>query len=154
MGTIYRKKWNDKKTGQVYESHTWWIKYYRQGKAYRESTGTDKKTVAAMLLKQREGDISQGKVPGVYFDKVLFDDLTKDFLTDYPNNNRDTLQKAERSVRYLGESFGGVRVTNISTDRINLYIEGRIKKGLSHASINRELAALKRMFHLGKQAKR
>ena len=154
MGTIYKKRWKDKKTGQVYESHTLWIKYYRQGKAYRESTKTDKKTVAAMLLKQREGDISQGKVPGIYFDKVLFDDLAKDFPTDYRNNNRDTLQKAERSVRYLGESFGGVRVTNISTDKINLYIEGRIKKGLSHASINRELAALKRTFHLGKQAKK
>jgi hypothetical protein len=116
MGTIYKKKWKDKKTGQVYEGHIWWIKYYRYGKAYIESTKIDKKTKAEILLKQREGEIAQGKVPGVYFDKVSFDDLAKDFITYYRNNNRDTLQKAERSVRYLGESFSGIRVTNISTE--------------------------------------
>jgi integrase len=152
MGMIYRKKGKDLKTGKTYEGKIWWIKYYRHGKAYRESTGTDKKTAAEILLKQREGEIAQGKVPGVYFDKVQFDDLAKDFLTDYRNNNRDTLQKAERSVKYLGESFSGVRVTDITTDRIRKYTERRIEAGLSNASINRELAALKRMFTLGKQA--
>lgn len=154
MGCIYKKKWIDEKTSKVYESKIWTIKYYRHGKAYIESSKSDKKKVAEMLLRQREGDISQGKVPGVYFDKITFEDLAKAFILDYQNNQRDTLKKAERSVMHLGKSFEGVRVTEITTDRIQEYIDNRIKEGLSNASINRELAALKKMFHLGKKARK
>ena len=61
MGMIYKR-------GRVY-----WIKYYRNGKPYRESTKSRKETDAKRLLKKREGEISQGKLPGIYFDKVRFD---------------------------------------------------------------------------------
>lgn len=44
--------------------------------------------VARELLKQREGDISQGKIPGIYFKKVTFDELTQDFLRDYRVNKK------------------------------------------------------------------
>jgi integrase len=152
MGYIFKKKWTDEKAGREYEGKNWMIKYYRHGKAYIESSKSDKKKVAEMLLGQREGDISQGKVPGVHFDKVLFEDLAKAFILDYQNNKRDTLKKAERSVRYLAQSFDGMRVTNITTDKIQEYINKRIKDGLSNASIIRELAALKKMFHPGKKA--
>lgn len=130
------------------------IKYYRHGKAYIESSRSDKKEVAKILLKQREGDIAEGKVPGIYFDKVMFEDLAKAFITDYQINQRDTLKKAERSVRHLARSFEGMRVTDITTEKIGNYINKRIKEGFSNASINRELSALKRMFHLGKRARR
>ncbi|HMK76195.1 MAG TPA: tyrosine-type recombinase/integrase, partial [Thermodesulfobacteriota bacterium] len=75
----------------------------------------------------------------------------EDFLTDYRVNGKDTLVKAERSVRYLKKSFRGMRATEISTDKINAYIDKRMDQRMSNASINRELAALKRMFHLGAQ---
>ena len=41
-----------------------------------------------------------------------------------------------------------MRVTDITTARVKTYIDKRMNEGLSNASINRELAALKRMFHL------
>jgi integrase len=139
MGSIYKR-------GEVF-----WIKYYRHGKPYRESSKGDKITVAERLLKKREGEIAEGKLPGVYFDKVKFDELAKDFLTDYRINNKDSLAKAERSVRYLKGFFGGLRATDVTTDKIKSYIDKRMDEGLSNASINRELAALKRMFRLGAQ---
>ena len=78
--------------------------------------------------------------------------MAKDFITDYRVNGLDTLNKAERSVKYLKAFFGGrSKAISISTDRIKNYIEMRMEKGLSNASINRELAALKRMFHLAAQ---
>ena len=40
---------------------------------------------------------------------------------------------------------------DIGTDKIKGYIDKRMNDGMSNASINRELAALKRMFHLGAQ---
>jgi len=63
MGNIYKR-------GAVY-----WLKYYRNGKPYRESAKTEKETEAKRLLKKREGEISEGKIPGVHFDKVKFNYL-------------------------------------------------------------------------------
>ena len=45
-----------------------------------------------------------------------------------------------------------MRVVDITSDRINKYILKRQKEGVSNGTINRELAALKRMFSLGAQA--
>jgi hypothetical protein len=38
----------------------WWVKYYRNGHAIRESTGSAKESEAIRLLKIREGDIERG----------------------------------------------------------------------------------------------
>lgn len=139
MGSTYKR-------GDIF-----WIKYYRHGKPYRESSKSDKVTKAQRLLKKREGEIAEGKLPGIYFDKVTFNELAEDFLTDYRINVKDTLSKAERSVKYLKEFFEGMKATEITTDKVKTYIEKRMEDEMSNASINRELAALKRMFHLGAQ---
>lgn len=137
MGSIYKR-------GNVF-----WIKYYRNGKPYQESTRSYKDVDAKRLLKKREGEISEGKLPGIYFDRVRFDDLAKDFLTEYRVNQRKSLVRAERSVEHLKEVFEGVRVTNIITPQINFYIEKRLDEGAANGTINRELAALKRMLNMG-----
>jgi len=54
MGTIYKR------------GKTYWIKYAQNGKSIYESARSDKKMVARELLKQREGDISQGRTPGLF----------------------------------------------------------------------------------------
>jgi integrase len=137
MGSIYKR-------GEVY-----WIKYYRNGKPYRETTKSEKETDAKRLLKKREGEIAQGKIPGVYFEKVRFDDLAKDFLTDYRINERKSLVRAERCIKHLNEEFKGARATDIASPRINTYIEKRLATGAENATVNRELAALKRLLNLG-----
>ena len=39
MGSICQRKHKDKKTDEIKEIPIRWIKYYRHGKSYRESTG-------------------------------------------------------------------------------------------------------------------
>jgi integrase len=136
MGCIYRR------------GNKFYLKYYRFGKPYYESTHSDKQEVAKRLLKIREGEISRGRLPGICFDRVRFKDLVEDYLTDYRVNNRQTLDKAERCARYLLEEFGGLNATDITTPRIKQYIQKRLDAGFSNATINRELAALKRTFNL------
>ncbi|MBW1915427.1 MAG: tyrosine-type recombinase/integrase [Deltaproteobacteria bacterium] len=136
MGSIYKR-------GKVY-----WIKYYRNGKPYRESTKGTKEADAKRLLKRREGEISQGKLPGIYFDRVRFDELAEDFLRDYRINKKKSLVRAEISVNHLNKEFEGIRATEITTPLIEVYIEKRMEEA-SSATINRELSALKRMFNLG-----
>ncbi len=68
-------------TGTIYlRGKTWWIQYYGRGKVYQESSKSKKKMVAVELLKQRLGDLSQGKMPGIYFDRTTFDELAKSFM--------------------------------------------------------------------------
>jgi integrase len=137
MGSIYKR-------GNVY-----WIQYYRNGKPYRETTKSKKEADAKRLLKKREGEISEGKLPGIYFDRVKFDELAEDFLRDYRINQRKSLVRAKRSTGHLKRYFEGYRVPEITSPKIATYIEGRLKEGAANATINRELAALKRMLNLG-----
>ncbi|MGA2401371.1 MAG: site-specific integrase [Syntrophobacteraceae bacterium] len=127
----------------------WWLKYYKNSKPYYESSKSEKKMVAKKLLERREGEIAQGKLPGVIFEKVKYDELAGDFLTDYRINQRKSIRRAEVSLEHLKGFFAGYRATDISTARVNKYIEGRLEEGAANATINRELAALKRMLRLG-----
>jgi integrase len=137
MGSLYKR------------GNTWWIKYYRNGKPFRESTGTDKKMVAKKVLERREGDIAQGKVPGIQFDKVTFDELAEEFLTEYKINARKSLDRAEKSIDHLKGYFTGYKVSGINTPAINAYIKSRLEEEAANGTINRELSALKRMLNLG-----
>ena len=89
MGCIYKR-------GRIY-----WIKYYRNGKPYCESSKRKKEADAKRLLKKREGEIAAGKLPGIYFDRVHFDELGQDFLSDYRINQKRSFKRAERSVNHL-----------------------------------------------------
>jgi hypothetical protein len=64
MGSLYRRKQKigtDDQGKAVYrELPTIWIKYYQNGRAVRESTGTEKETVARRILRLREGDVEKG----------------------------------------------------------------------------------------------
>lgn len=137
MGSIYKR-------GPIY-----WIKYYRNGKPCRETSKSKKERDARRLLKLREGEIAQGKVPSVVYYRIRFDELAEDFLTEYRINERKSLQRAQISAAHLKDSFSGLRATEITTPRIQSYIEARIENRAARATANRELAALKRIFSLG-----
>jgi integrase len=66
--------------------------------------------------------------------------------SNYRINDKNII-RAELSVRHLKVEFEGMRVTAITTPRINIYIEKRLAEGAANATINRELAALKRMLN-------
>jgi integrase len=150
MGCVYRRK-NSKK---------YWIKYSRNGKAFHESSGSEIKAVAEQLLKRREGEIAQGRQPGVVFDRVKFDELAEDYLTEFRINKKKSIVRTEHSVKTLSEWFGGMKVTQITTTEVRRYVDkrltevrryvdGRLKDGYANATINRELTALKRLLNLG-----
>jgi len=138
--------------GHLYKrGKKWYLKYYRNGKPHYEATHTSNESVARRLLRKREGEIAEGKLPGIYFDRVRFDELAEDLLRDYEINSRKSLVRAQMATNRLKEFFEGVKVVNISTTDIERYIKARQEAGTTNSTINRELAVLKRMFHLGVQ---
>jgi integrase len=136
MARIYKR-------GNVY-----WIQYYRGGKYYRESSGSDKLADAKKIAKMREGEMAQGKMLNLKIEKTSFDEIAEDYVTDYKMNGKKSLERAEIMVDHLKKVFEGYRCINITTTAIKNYVVTRQEKKVSNATINRELSALKRMFSL------
>lgn len=130
----------------------WWIRYYRDGRRFEESAKTDKYEKARALLREREGDIARG-VPVTSTGRVRFEDAAKDLITDYKVNGRKSLVHLEGRINIgLTPWFKGRRLTSITTSDVRAYVADRQAAGAAAATINRELAALKRMFTLAVQA--
>ena len=128
------------KRGDIY-----WIYYNCKGKQERESSKSKRRDDAMRLLKKRQGQIAEGKLPGIHFEKVTFEDLAQDLITDYQFRGN----KSEPRLWNLRPFFEGMRVVDITTPVIQKYIQDRQKAGGGNATINRELAALKKMLNLG-----
>jgi len=93
--------------GSVYQrGRIWWVKYYQDGKPYRESSGCAKKAEAQQLLKKREGSIATGTFTDLRPERTMFRDLAADLLNDYSNNQRKSLEMVQGYVVRLGRYFG------------------------------------------------
>ncbi|MBM9514718.1 tyrosine-type recombinase/integrase [Desulfogranum marinum] len=136
--------------GMIYKrGNVWWIKYYHNCKSIRESSKSKSKMVAERFLKRREGEVAQGLAPGVVYDKITFDQLAEGIIQDYKINGKKSLVRVEKSVEYLRGFFSRYKAVQVTTPMINEYVLCRLDSGAANATINRELAALKRMFNLG-----
>ncbi|MGD0950027.1 MAG: tyrosine-type recombinase/integrase [Candidatus Binatia bacterium] len=152
MGMIYRRR-RKRPDGTVIEGETWWIKYYANGRAHRESAETASEKEARQLLKLREGDVARG-VPHVpRTTRVRCKELTDDVIRDYRVNGKRSLEDAKRRiVKHLVPFFGERRAAAITTADIQQYTEQRQGAGASNGEINRELSLLRRAFNLGARA--
>jgi integrase len=145
MGRIFTR-------GDIY-----WIAYSHRGTEHRESThatGTKGETLARKLLKKRLGEIGRGRLIGPQEEKVAFEELAADLERDYMINGKRSAETLGYQLRHLRASFAMLRAVDVTTDRIRTHVAGRQAAGAANATINRELAALGRMFTLAIQAGR
>lgn len=126
----------------------WWMRYYRNGRRFEESAGKRTYEEARELLKTREGDIAKGAAVTSKIGRLRFDDAAEDLKADYRINNKRSLGHVERHVERLEKHFGGCRMSEINGADLRKYIDARQEDGAKNATINRELAALRRMFTL------
>ncbi len=135
--------------GRIYQrGKKWWIQYYFRGQLIRESSGSEKDTKAAKLLKRRLGEMGRGYLVGPVVERTTFEDLAKMLTDDYKSNGRKSLDRAERSIEHLKGVFRRTRAVDITPDRVSAYIACRLETA-KPATVRLELAALKRMFTLG-----
>jgi len=118
------------------------------GRPVMESAKTGKEGEAKKLLKLREGQVQEDRFPGLQVGRTRFSDLARTLRTNYKLKERRSSYRADISVKHLETFFGDCRATDITTSRIEQYITARQAEGIANATINRELAALKRMFTL------
>jgi integrase len=130
-----------------------WIKYHRNGKPVRESAHTTKVKEAEKLLSQRLAAISTGTYVGPKLEKTRMSELADDLIREYRINGRKSIDDLEtRWKLHLEPFFGALRAIEVTSQLVARYIDARQQEGAENATINRELAALKRMFNLARQS--
>lgn len=138
-------------TGSVYRrGNVWWIDYSFRGKRHRESSGSTKKKDATALLRKRMKEMGEGG-PMVDEEKLTIEDLKEAIVTDYEVNGKKSLPRMKRAFQHVQDYFTDWRAVDITTGRVKRYIVARQDEGAANATINKELAALRRAFNLLKE---
>jgi integrase len=133
----------------------WWVKYYRDGRPYEESTRSARQGAAKRLLRLRESQCDQGIPVTPAMNRLRFEQAATDLLTEYRVNGRRSYDSLARRIKHsLQPYFAGRRLAGITTADARAYIDSRQTAGAANATINRELSALKRMYTLALQAGR
>lgn len=128
----------------------WWVKYYRNGKSYRETTHTTDRATAKKFLSKRLAEISTGTFTGLEVERITIADLADGFIRDYRVNGRRSLDDADARWRlHLQPFFSSMKAASVTSDLLARYVDERQVAGAANSTINRELAALKRMYRLG-----
>jgi integrase len=153
MGCIYRPRYKAA-DGTLKASGVWWLKYRANGREIRESSCTDNREEAKRLLKRKEGAAAEGRPIVPHADRVKVSELADDLKNDYKANTRRSLDRVEDALDHLLPFFGYLRATQVTSGDVNKYIAARKAVEAANGTINRELAALKRMFSLAVKAEK
>ena len=139
------------KLGSIYlRGEIWWLKYHRNGQCFRESSKSTVYADAERLLKRRLGEIVSGKFSGLEPERIQIRRLTDLVIQDYKENGKKTLSGVESKLElHILPQFGNVRVADFGTQHIRRYVALRKQEKAANATINRELAVIKRAFNLG-----
>lgn len=134
--------------GLVKRGKVWCMRFIYQGRQVRRSTGTKDKRLAEAIWGKVQSQLIEGRWFETQEEKTrTFDELMERFLLEHAS------KKAQpRHYRAYGSSlkafFGGRTLVDITPRVIAEYKTRRYAAGLKPASINRELATLKKAFNL------
>jgi integrase len=125
------------------------------GKGQREySTGQTDYDEALKVYQRKVAEIADGLQPSRGASAFTLAVALAMLLADYELNDRDTVANVRSRAKHLIRYFGrGRKLSTIDAGAWTLYQRARKAAGASNASINREQAALHRMFVLGHHAR-
>lgn len=149
-GRVYQPTFLDPKTGGRRKTTTWAIRFYNRRTSKHEHLYGFKSEVAAeRKLRAQLAGQDRGELVGPAVERTSFGDLAEMIVADYKANGRK-VKRIEQTLVHLKRNFGDYRAVDISEDRISRYVASRREHGAAIATINRELAALRRMFNLAR----
>ena len=134
--------------GLVKRGNYWWMRFTYQGRQVRRSTGTTDRRLAEAIL----GQVRVKMVEGRFFETLeektrTFEELMERYLTEHAAKKSQP-RHYRGYARSLTAFFGGRTLAEITPKSIVEYKNRRYAAGLKPASINRELASLKKAFNL------
>lgn len=135
--------------GTIYlRGKIWWMQYYVRGRLMQETTGFTPKADAENLLKQRIGEVAAGRRVGP--ERATIADLCNLVVEDNRMRNlRDARHVEWRYRTHIAPALGCLLASRFGRAQVQNYVAGRRAAGASNATINRELAIVRRGFTLG-----
>src|SRR4030081_3184873 len=106
-----------------------------------------KESDATKLLKLRLGQAAIGTPVGPQVERTTLGEILKMVEVDYAANGRKSLARVKHAARHLKEFFDALSKARVLTsDRITAYHAERRGEGAKAATVNYELAVLRRGF--------
>jgi integrase len=139
MGTLFKKK----------GSRQWQMGVSVGGRQICRSTHTTNKGVAKKFLARWETEVFEGRFHLPQSNPPYFEEWANEFLTKVAHPN--TRKRYTSSVGKLKGKFAGVRLSDVSADRIEEYKEDRLAEGVEPATVNHDLRVLRRMMRLAER---
>jgi hypothetical protein len=132
-----------------------WIQYNAHGRQIRESSGETDPKKAEKKLKLRTGGVRHGIVPDSR--GLRYEDLREAFFDDYISKGKKSIRHDKdgkpylEAVKRLDTYFAGFRAVEIDADSVRKFQRQQLALGMANGSINRSVAALRRMFKLAQE---
>lgn len=139
MGTLFKKK----------GSQQWQMGASVGGRQLCKSTHTTNKSLAKKLLARWETEVFEGRFHLPKSTPPYFEEWSDEFLNRVQHAN--TRRRYASSLGKLNRKFAGVRLSEVSAERIEEYKEARLAEGVEPATINHDLRVLRRMMHLAER---
>jgi integrase len=141
FGTIFRRN----------NSRFLWMQYWSHGERFRESTYCERPKEAKDILRRKLLELDRLGSPAIKScaQPILVGDLYRTLEQDYVVNSRKSLPDLKiRWKKHLEPDFAALPVSSLTAQQVSVYIAKRIGEKAASATINRELALLKRAYKL------
>lgn len=127
----------------------WWLKYFVDGRAFYESSRSERRRDAVQLLQRRLGAVAEGRPTGREGARLTLADVRELLREDYVQRERKSWDRAARAFDAVTAVFGErTKVSRLTADRLHQYLTARLAAGAARATVQKELAAVKRGLNL------
>jgi hypothetical protein len=125
VGTLFKKK----------KSKQWHMGVAVGGRQICRSAHTTNKSVAKKLLARWETEVFEGRFHLIKTNAPTFEEWADQFLLTIPHLK--TRSRYASSVNNMKPRFGKLRLSHITSDRIEEFKEERLAAGAGPATVNR-----------------
>jgi integrase len=139
MGTLFKKK----------GSKQWQMGVSVGGHQLCRSAHTTNKSIAKKLLARWETEVFEGRFQLIKTKAPSFSEWADQFLPTVPNLK--TRSRYSSSVNNLKARFAKLRLSHVTPDLIEDFKDHRLAEGAGPATVNRDLAVLRRVLKLAER---
>jgi integrase len=145
----------------------WWVRFNHRGQEYRESSRSEHERAAWQLLKKRWKQIGRKRFVGPSEDRIRVSELLDALVTEYVTHGRRSRATLPSRLAPLRAAFADMRAVDLTGAHIERYKADRlaatsrrhdretgVSRPVAPATINRELAALRKAFRMAVEQER
>jgi integrase len=146
---VYRPQYNDKKTGELKRTKTWYYQFIFAGRLIKESAKTTSKTVAKEAEKKRRRELEEGfnGIVDARDERIRpVRELAGGFVKDYRIRQPKSASFAEHAIAHVNRLLGELMAVDVTDRTITKYQTDRLTEGAAPKTINEEVGFLLRLL--------